>query len=121
MSTNNYIIPPQQEIDNTFYIPPGLSRFEYPPLIISDDEDVVDDTQVEINDVVQPIGEVVVDTTAPVIDVPATTALPVPDGLTIVSQTLRTGPSGVQVVDVEVDVPDIQGINQFDIRATKTG
>lgn len=45
--------------------------------------------------------------------------LGVPASLSIVSQTVRTGPDGNQVVDIVVDVEEVFGAVNYDIRITK--
>lgn len=45
--------------------------------------------------------------------------LAVPSTFEIISQTLRTGPDGAQVVDVVVEVEDVPGAVKYEIRITK--
>lgn len=42
-----------------------------------------------------------------------------PASFEILSQTVRTGPDGKQVVDVVVDVEDIEGAENYEFRLTK--
>ncbi len=42
-----------------------------------------------------------------------------PDEITIISQTTRTAPDGRQVVDVVIDVSDVEGAMNYDVRITK--
>lgn len=45
--------------------------------------------------------------------------LEVPGSFDIVSQTVRTGPDGSQVVDIVIDVEDVDGALNYEIRMTK--
>lgn len=43
----------------------------------------------------------------------------VPQDIQIISQTVRTGPDGSQVVDVVIEVDDVPDAVQYDVRVTK--
>lgn len=45
--------------------------------------------------------------------------LDVPGTFEIVSQTVRTGPDGAQVVDIVIDVEEVQGAVKYEVRVTK--
>lgn len=45
--------------------------------------------------------------------------LAVPDGFSIAEQSVRTGPDGTQVVDVIIEVDDIDGAVNYEVRLTK--
>lgn len=45
--------------------------------------------------------------------------LPTPQTLVIVSQTIRIAPDGSSLVDVVVEVEDIPGVTNYDVRVTK--
>lgn len=47
-----------------------------------------------------------------------TEVVPVPEGLRIVKQTLRTTKSGQEVVDVVLEVDDVPGVSKYDLRVT---
>lgn len=61
--------------------------------------------------------------TPPTNDVPAengeSDALPVPQSINIVSQTIRIAPDGSSLVDVVIEIDDIPGVTNFDVRVTK--
>jgi hypothetical protein len=46
-------------------------------------------------------------------------AIEAPDEIVIVSQTIRTDPSGRQVIDVVIDVAEVEGAVKYDVRITK--
>lgn len=48
-----------------------------------------------------------------------TEMLPTPQSITIVSQTIRIAPDGSSLVDVVIDVEDIPGVPNYDVRVTK--
>lgn len=45
--------------------------------------------------------------------------LPTPQFIEIVSQTIRIAPDGSTLVDVVIDVEDIPGVTNYDVRVTK--
>lgn len=45
--------------------------------------------------------------------------LDVPGSFEIISQTIRTAPDGTQVVDVVVDVEEVEGAVNYEVRITK--
>lgn len=45
--------------------------------------------------------------------------LAVPSTFDIVSQTVRTGPDGSQVVDIVIDIEDVDGAINYEVRITK--
>lgn len=45
--------------------------------------------------------------------------LDVPGTFEIISQTVRTGPNGSQVVDVVIDVEEVEGAVNYELRITK--
>lgn len=45
--------------------------------------------------------------------------LDVPGTFEIVSQTVRTGPDGSQVVDIVIDVEEVEGAVKYEVRITK--
>ena len=45
--------------------------------------------------------------------------LDVPGTFEILSQTVRTGPNGSQVVDIVIDVEEVEGAVKYEVRVTK--
>lgn len=45
--------------------------------------------------------------------------LDVPGTFEIISQTVRTGPDGSQVVDIVIDVEEVEGAVKYEVRITK--
>jgi hypothetical protein len=118
MSTRNINQGPTY-IDPLFEIPDGLVNFEHglPP-----DGDAVlsgldDDT--EGND----LSETEADDESYIVDEQDDTGVPIidfPDTFSIVSQTIRTMPNGMQVIDVVVATDDIPGATNYEFRIVKT-
>lgn len=106
------------QIDPTFFLPPNVIDLRY-----EDDEDVNRD------DAVDPDSSETVESTpldsgpevSPTDDIlPETTALlPAPDNLTIVSQSVRSPAGGNYVVDVVIEIPDMAGVETFDVQVAK--
>jgi hypothetical protein len=45
--------------------------------------------------------------------------LPAPNSIVVAEQTIRFGPDGRAVVDVVIEVEDVPGISNYDVRTTK--
>lgn len=112
--TNTSISPEKTLIDPRFDIPEGLETFVYPDTAddIAHTSDSPDNSTVQIftgepSDEESDLGDISHDGPA------------VPMEFTIVSQTIKVGPDGRQTVDVEIEVEDIPGVIQIDVRVTK--
>src|SRR5688500_14528032 len=99
-----------REIDPRFFLPPNVIDLNYSDKTLPS-SDAPDATVVEgslsdandIEDISTPGGESI---------------LPPPDSVTFVSQTVKVT-SGGTVVDVVIDVEEISGVTQFEVRITK--
>ncbi|UMO76255.1 hypothetical protein SEA_TOMAS_66 [Streptomyces phage Tomas] len=116
INSNQIIKKPDVIIDPNFFLPPGVVDARYPNEIeveqepvsdVVDADDIIVDDSV-INDEPEEEGEET-----------NTTVLFPPDTMTVVSQTIRVGDNGQQVVDVVIDVPDSEESTQIDVRMTK--
>lgn len=47
------------------------------------------------------------------------TSLRPPAWLKLISQTVRKGPTGIQVVDIVIEVEDVPGVDDYQVRVTK--
>lgn len=52
------------------------------------------------------------------ITVPPLTGLLPPDNISIISQTLRRGRGGKDVVDLVIEVEDVKGATEYEVRVT---
>lgn len=115
MAISNRDIVEKQPVvlDPNFFLPPNVVDVRY----INDQDtagfygsDTVDDSDETVLE--DPIVDPDDGTTTPnVIDAPTT--------MTIISQTVRVNPDGAFVVDVVIEVEDIPGIANYDVRLTK--
>lgn len=107
-------------LDPSFFLPPNVIDLRYSNTN-GDSADGEEDGGPEPLDTESPpMGEVLNDEGFGDLSSPeVAAALPIPEGLTIVSQTVRTKPGGGYVVDVVVDVTDMPGIENFDLAVTK--
>jgi hypothetical protein len=103
-------------LDPTFFLPPNVLDLRYTESENADDggEEVVDSsTDVPPVDSAPEISE-----NGEFLTPEAAVQIPIPDGITVVSQTTRS-PAGGYVVDVVINVPDIPGVENFDVQVAK--
>lgn len=92
------VTPQTKIVDHTIFIPDGLETVEYTKDVLVEGGGEGADGNGE--------GD--------------TNRLPPPDKITVVSQVIRKKANGQEVVDVTIEVADVPGIIQYDVRATKT-
>jgi hypothetical protein len=114
--TNTSISPEKTVIDPRFDVPEGLDSFVYEE---TTNPDELVTTPVGDSDVIEIYtGEPSVEETDS--DDFTHDAPPTPQEFSILSQTIHMSPDGRQLVDVEIEVEDIPGVIQIDVRVTKT-
>lgn len=97
-----------REIDPNFYVPDGLKNTT---TVLNDDagDNPWDDENYDLqNDVDDLIDDDII-----------TDRLPAPTSIQVLSQTIRTSSDGTQVVDIEIEVEDVPGAFNYEIRLTK--
>lgn len=96
-----------REIDPNFYVPDGLKNTTTVYTDTEDDlwSDENYDLQNDIDDLED--EDIIAD------------RLPAPESIYVISQTIRTSSDGTQVVDVEIEVEDVPGALNYEIRLTK--
>lgn len=107
--------PEKTVIDPRFDVPDGLDSFVYPTestvpeFVITNSEysDVVITYPDELSVEETESGEV------------TSNAPAVPQQFSVISQTIHMSPDGRQLVDVEIQVEDIDGVDHIDFRVTK--
>lgn len=109
---NNPVQKTVKTLPNSFYIPDGVTEFEY-----GDVDDVFVDGDTTTDENVSDLSDILVDYDVSV--VLPDNLIPIPENVTILSQTMRTAPGGQQVVDLIIQVDDIDGVDHFEPRATK--
>jgi len=113
---NTSITPAKTVIDPKFDLPEGLDSFVYDTDKVAAESNTLN---TELSDVISTSTNAVsIDESD--IDDYAHDAPPVPQLFTIKSQTIHMSPDGKQLVDVEIEVEDIPGVIQIDVRVTKT-
>lgn len=113
---NVSVTPEKTVIDSRFDIPDGLDAFYYADVpdhdateeeVIILAEDIVVATSVDGTGT-EYTPEVIVSSTAP----------PPPTSIAIISQSVKTSPDGRQVINVVIEVPDVSGVLNYDVRVT---
>ena len=100
-------------INPDFFLPPNVLDLRYLNTAEDGDSSSADSTA----DLTLPLDEVVDD--VPVGNDGSSPDLPIPDGITIVSQTVRSPAGGGYVIDVIIDIPDIPGVDGFEVSVAK--
>lgn len=113
ISSGNIIQEPLTTIDPRFFSPPGVidvrpRTIDESPGVYSVDEGAT----FSVNEDITPAGTVN--------DPGGTlTRLTVPSYITVVEQVVRFNPDGTQVVDVTVEVEDVEGATNYDVKVAK--
>lgn len=116
INSNEIIKKPDIVIDPNFPLPPGIVDARYP------DEEEIDQNEI---DQTTEDGDAVVSSTIGFVEPEEDPAennpiiLYPPDSLAVVSQTVRMGDNGQQVVDVVIEVLDVDSSIQIDVRMSK--
>ena len=113
---------PVRELDPNFFLPPNVVDMRY----VNSEEQEQDSELVrsETGEVLQVSydaadpSELGTDDQETDLD-PLTVLLPTPDSLTLVSQNVRVTADGKFVVDVVLDVADVTGAVNYEVRVTK--
>jgi hypothetical protein len=105
---------PEVTVDPRLFVPEGVIDMNAKSPEIDPDNPV--DVPVELID---EVGEIISDAPADNISNLEDFTLPTPNSVTVVEQTMRFGPDGRAVVDVVIEVEDVPGISNYDVRTTK--
>ncbi|AXH66571.1 hypothetical protein SEA_SPILLED_65 [Streptomyces phage Spilled] len=119
INSNQVIKKPDVIIDPNFFLPPGVVDARYPDEIEVDQEETTD--VIDTDDVIDVDSDTLseVDEPEETGEDNETSVLLPPDTVIVVSQTIRVGENGQQVVDVVLEVPDVDESIQIDVRMTK--
>lgn len=112
MSNNTDSVQTGYVIDPNFFKPPNVIDLRYLDTGVEGEQDTTPYT--EAADDVYPV-----DTLPPDSDVGATIGIPIPDGVTLISQTVRSVPGGGYLLDIVIDIPDIPGVDGFEVSVAK--
>jgi hypothetical protein len=107
-------------IDPQFFLPPNVYDIRY---VENDNVSEDEDTATEFVDSESVNPDPVEDASEDETWSPATpeshNELPIPDGLVVVSQTVKAAAGGGYLVDIVIDIPDLPGVENFDVAVTK--
>lgn len=108
--------PEKTLIDPRFDLPEGLDSFVFYAQPDSDNSDAesILEPDVAVVDASVTTSEIII-TDAPIV---SSTAPAPPSSIVIISQTVRSSPDGRQVIDVVIEVDDIPGVINYDVRVT---
>lgn len=112
---SNSVKPTETVLDPTFFIPEGVSEFVYSDSTPSQATDQEVDTSISDEG---PGDDVYLTDDSDARD--EIVLLDAPDELTVVSQTVRTGPGGQQVIDIVCEIADVPGASNYEVHITKT-
>lgn len=123
ISTSNVIKTPEVVLNPVFFLPSDVVDVR-----VGDPSDPVEEDGVTYDDVVDVDDIIDESETDSVVDTPnvpidddgeGAEMLPTPQWMTIVDQQVRIAPDGKAVVDVVIELEDITGATEYDIRMTK--
>ena len=113
LNSDDIIQKPNKEVDPNFSLPPGVSTVQY--------SDTDDRTTVMVEDgdgdLITVIYDEVISSDIPVFL--ETAVLQPPTYANVVTQTIYVAPDGRFAVDVTLDVEDIPGVQNYDVRVSK--
>lgn len=116
MAKSNQIQGPSY-LDPMFEIPEGLVNYQHSTVPTGSATDYVTDEEIESDLADTEVSDEV--DIAVQIDPEEVPNLDIPNEFTIVEQVIRTLPSGMQVVDVIIEVEDVPGAINYDFRVVK--
>lgn len=100
-------------LDPNFFLPPNVVDFRYGS-VSEDGSDNLDEVSPEKDGATN-----LIDSTTLVNYGTASSLIPIPTNVTVVSQTVRALAGGGYAVDVIFEIPDIPGVETFDLSVTK--
>lgn len=125
LNSGQIVRKPDATIDRNFFLPPNLVELQYKVVESYDDDSpitLVDETGAPLPPVAAPFNTPTEDggfgTPADTV-LPVENKLPVPGRPTLISETIRTTPGGNIVIDAVLEIPDIPGITEVDVRVSK--
>lgn len=121
LNTGNVVKKPAVVIDPNFFVPPNVIDIRY--------KNETDFNGTEINSPARyttPESEGEFDNLVEGDEIgydfpvePVDDSLPVPSNITVISQSPHLGPGGAVLVDLVIDIPDMPGVTDVDVRVTR--
>jgi hypothetical protein len=113
----NVVKTPEVVLHPTFFFPPGVVDISSGTSESTDEDDVTYDDSASV-DVVTDSAEDSTETTI-IDDDGSAEQLPTPQWMTIISQEVRISSDGKAVIDVVIELEDVTGATEYDVRVTK--
>lgn len=123
IKTTNIIQAPEVILNPVFFLPPDVIDVR-----VSDTSDPMEEDSVSYDDIID-IDDVLSDGDLATSSGPENIAdedgeggevLPTPQWMTIIDQQVRIAPDGKAVVDVVIELEDVSGTSEYDVRVTKS-
>jgi hypothetical protein len=117
ISTSNVIKTPEVVLNPAFFLPPDVIDVR-----VADTSDPSQEDEVTYDDVVD-VDDILVEDTPNVSiddDGEGGEILPTPQWMTIIEQQVRISTDGTAVVDVIIELEDVTGATEYDVRVTKS-
>lgn len=120
IKTTNVIQAPEVVLNPAFFLPPDVIDVR-----VADTSDPAEEDGVTYDDVVDADDVLAED---PIVDTPeipvdddgeGAEMLPTPQWMNIIDQQVRIAPDGKAVVDVVIELEDVSGATEYDVRITK--
>jgi hypothetical protein len=124
ISTSNVIKTPEVVLHPAFFLPPDVIDVRVADTSDPSQEDgVTYDDVIEADDVIDGSSDSGGISDTPNVstddDGEGVEVLPTPQWMTIVDQQVRIAPDGKAVVDVVIELEDVTGATEYDVRITK--
>ena len=110
ISSGRIVQKPEVVLDPNFFLPPGVTGMRLETL-----EERGRKSPAGLNQG----GDEVIDQEFNFDNPDLDTSLRPPSWIKVISQTVRKGPTGIQVVDVVIEVEDVPGVDDYQVRVTK--
>ena len=122
LKSTNVIQAPEVVLNPLFFVPPDVVDVR-----VGVDDDLVEDDSITYDDVIESDDVITSDSSladsAPSVpeddDGEGVEVLPTPQWMNIIDQQVRIAPDGKAVVDVVIELEDVSGATEYDVRVTK--
>lgn len=123
IKTTNIIQTPEVVLNPVFFIPPDVIDIRVgDPTDPSEENDVTYDDIIDVDDNLTDQDLATSSGPEDIADEDGEggEVLPTPQWMTIIDQQVRIAPDGKAVVDVTIELEDVSGTTEYDVRVTKT-
>ena len=103
-------------IDPNFFLPPNVYDFKYSEKEeIGDTQEESELSDAQVEEVIVNVEEDFTTATAP----ESSSELPIPDTISVASQSVKAASGGGYLVDLVIEIPDMAGVESYDVAVTK--